>query len=81
MYPTGIHKINELKHQFSGSTFPSADLVASRLLAIPTHHLVTEGDKEAICALLVESGLLHACAAIGSESVKNAAVLRTAKTC
>ena len=65
MYPTGIHEIEELKRQFAGMNFPSASSVASRLLAIPTHHLVKEEDKKAICGLLEETGAAQSSAVIG----------------
>ena len=68
MYPTGIHEIEELKRQFAGMSFPSASSVASRLLAIPTHHLVNEEDKKAICALLEESRASQSFEAIGHRS-------------
>jgi len=68
MYPTGIHEIEELKSQFVGMSFPSAHFVAERLLAIPTHHLLNDDDKTAICELLNESGSLQSLAAVGPTS-------------
>src|SRR5207247_11164960 len=76
MYPTGIHDIEELKSKFAGMSFPSASSVASRLLAIPTHHLVNEEDKKAICASLEESGASQAFEAIGSRSAGEATSLK-----
>lgn len=52
MYPAPINEIDEIKDHFTGQTFPSAKLVADRLLTLPTHHLVTESDRQAVCDLL-----------------------------
>jgi dTDP-4-amino-4,6-dideoxygalactose transaminase len=51
MYPTAIHEIDEIKETFNGKDFPSAKKMAEGLLTIPTHHLLSERDKAAICEL------------------------------
>ena len=54
MYPAPINEIEEIKNQFNGRTFPSAKKVSERLLTIPTHHLLSERDKERISSLFLE---------------------------
>ena len=49
MYPTPINEIEEIKQTFNGEIFPVAKVVAERLLTLPTHHLLSEKDKSAIC--------------------------------
>jgi len=51
MYPTAVNEIEEIKGIFDGKAYPGAKEVAERLLTLPTHHLMTQRDKEAICAL------------------------------
>ena len=51
-YPTAIHEIPELAWQFIGLNFPVAQDVALRLITLPTHHLVSDDDRRAICELL-----------------------------
>ncbi|MGH7770068.1 MAG: hypothetical protein ACREQP_21670, partial [Candidatus Binatia bacterium] len=51
MYPAAINEIEEIKGMFAGESYPGAKSVAERLVTLPTHHLMTERDKEAICAL------------------------------
>jgi perosamine synthetase len=52
MYPTPVNEIPEITDRFAGQSFPSAKLIADRLLTLPTHHLVTEQDRQALCELL-----------------------------
>lgn len=52
VYPTTINKIKEIRLMFDGEDYPCADNVAERILTIPTHHLLSDTDKEAICALI-----------------------------
>jgi len=52
MYPAPINEIPEIRDQFSGQTFPSARLIAERLLTLPTHSLVSDRDRRAICELI-----------------------------
>ena len=47
-YPTPINEIPELTASFNGKRFPSARNVADCLLTIPTHHWLSERDKQAI---------------------------------
>ncbi len=51
MYPRPINEIAELKEQFRGSSYPAAKEVSLKLLAIPTHSLLMQHDKESIVAL------------------------------
>lgn len=52
MYPAPVHQIDEIRSLFHGECFPSAEAICERLVTLPTHPLMTEKDKEAICALL-----------------------------
>lgn len=54
MYPRAVHQIEEIKADFKGKTFPVAEKVADRLLAIPTHPYLSEKDREAISGLFVD---------------------------
>jgi perosamine synthetase len=55
MYPTAVNEIEELKTAFSGQVFPGAKKVAETLVTLPTHHLLTDIDKKAICGLLTST--------------------------
>jgi len=55
MYPTAVNEIEELKTAFSGQVFPGAKKVAETLVTLPTHHLLTDTDKKAICSLLTST--------------------------
>jgi perosamine synthetase len=57
MYPTPINEIEEIKDAFNDKDFPSAKMIAERLLTIPTHHLLSEKDKKSICELFHEAAL------------------------
>jgi len=48
MYPSSINEIDELKDQFDASAYPAAASIPSQLLALPTHELLSENDREAI---------------------------------
>ena len=50
-YPTPVNEIPEIRSAFAGQRFPSARRVAERLLTLPTHHWVSDHDKEAIAEL------------------------------
>ena len=52
MYPTPINEIEEIKETFNGKSFPGAGKVAEMLLTIPTHHLLSDQDREGICRIL-----------------------------
>ena len=56
MYPTPINEIAEIKERFAGQTFPSAKLIADRLLTLPTHHLLAEADRRSVRDLLEYGG-------------------------
>jgi perosamine synthetase len=55
MYPFPVNEIKEIEAQFAGQTFPVAKLIADQLLTIPTHELLTEQDRKAICGLCAEA--------------------------
>ena len=50
-YPAPINEIAELRTAFVGQSFPAARRVADGLLTLPTHHWLSEHDKEAIAEL------------------------------
>lgn len=52
MYPSPIHEIKEISAQFRGEEYPLAKEIAARLLAVPTHSFLSEGDKRAIADLI-----------------------------
>lgn len=51
MYPTEVSEIAEVKEQFAGVAFPVARDVASRLIALPTHPLLTKDHLDRIANL------------------------------
>jgi dTDP-4-amino-4,6-dideoxygalactose transaminase len=55
MYPKAVHKIEEIRADFEGKTFPIAESVAERLLALPTHRFVAGRDREAIRELFTDT--------------------------
>jgi perosamine synthetase len=50
-YPTPVDAIPEMRLACSGRQFPVARGVAAKLLTLPTHHLLSDADKNAIAAL------------------------------
>jgi dTDP-4-amino-4,6-dideoxygalactose transaminase len=52
MYPSAINEIPEIAHHFAGSTFPAARLVADRLVTLPLHRYVRDGDRDEMARLL-----------------------------
>jgi perosamine synthetase len=71
MYPTAVNEIEELKTAFSGQVFPGAKKVAETLVTLPTHHLLSDTDKKAICDLFNRTALseVHQTAFSTSELV------------
>ncbi|MBI5235105.1 MAG: DegT/DnrJ/EryC1/StrS family aminotransferase [Deltaproteobacteria bacterium] len=57
MYPTPIAGIEELAGYFAGTYFPGAEAVSQRLIAVPTHSLLTLKDTLGIIALFGTKGL------------------------
>jgi len=53
-YPTAVNEIAELSTTFGGKSFPAAKELSERLLTIPTHHLLSERDRKAICEFFSE---------------------------
>lgn len=58
MYPTPINEIEAIRGHFNGQSFPAAGMLAERLLALPTHHLVDGMAREAICDVVADSAFL-----------------------
>jgi len=52
MYPTPVNEIEEIKQLFNGKAFPNAKEVSETLLTVPTHHLLSERDRQKICSQL-----------------------------
>jgi perosamine synthetase len=50
-YPSPLDEVPEVRAVVNGERFPAARRVADCLLTIPTHHLLTDRDKQAIAAL------------------------------
>mgnify|MGYP001559266070 CR=1 FL=1 len=48
MYPSPINEIEEIKDRFPGQEYPGAKTVAEKLVTIPTHHFLKEGDRAGI---------------------------------
>jgi dTDP-4-amino-4,6-dideoxygalactose transaminase len=55
MYPSPVNEIPEIRDRFAGQSFPAAKLIAERLLTLPTHSLVSDRDRRAICDLVTAS--------------------------
>lgn len=55
MYPSPINDIEEIKASFKGKDFPAAEMIAEKLLTVPTHHLLSEKDKKSISELFREA--------------------------
>jgi dTDP-4-amino-4,6-dideoxygalactose transaminase len=51
-YPTPVNQIRQIHKRFDGKAFPSAKRVADHVLTIPTHHWLSERDKQAIVQCL-----------------------------
>jgi dTDP-4-amino-4,6-dideoxygalactose transaminase len=54
MYPKAVHQAEEIRAAYPNlhGSFPLAEAIAARLLALPTHQYVSRADREAIGALL-----------------------------
>ncbi|HSL20174.1 MAG TPA: DegT/DnrJ/EryC1/StrS family aminotransferase [Vicinamibacterales bacterium] len=50
-YPTPVSDIPQIRSAFRGQQFPSARRVAENLLTLPTHHWLSDRDKQAIADL------------------------------
>jgi perosamine synthetase len=50
-YPTPVSEIPEIRSAFEGRRFPGALTVSQRLLTLPTHQWLSDGDKRAIADL------------------------------
>lgn len=58
MYPTSINRIDAIHERFARKSFPVAEAIAERLLALPTHGYVSSRDRSRIGELLMGSTLL-----------------------
>jgi len=58
MYPTSINRIDAIQERFARSSFPVAEAIAERLVALPTHAYVSTRDRSNIAELLLGSTLL-----------------------
>jgi dTDP-4-amino-4,6-dideoxygalactose transaminase len=54
-YPSPVSEIPELKERFEGQRFPGAERIVSCLVTLPTHHHVSDRDKEALVECLASS--------------------------
>lgn len=54
MYPSTVAGIPELEGRWATSSFPEAERVASALITLPTHPLVSEADRILICKVVNE---------------------------
>jgi dTDP-4-amino-4,6-dideoxygalactose transaminase len=52
MYPSPITELPQIAHRFAGMAFPSARLVADRLVTLPLHRYVRDGDRDEMARLL-----------------------------
>ena len=71
-YPTSVNEIPEIRVQFEGKTFLSAQKSAETILTIPVHPLLTEKDRRRICEAL-EGVIVRGCAPGQRPVSKNAA--------
>lgn len=55
MYPSTVAGIPELEGRWATSSFPEAERVASALITLPTHPLVSESDRILICNIVNEA--------------------------
>ena len=49
MYPSSVQYIAELRETLSSQSVPQSTMIAERLVTLPTHELLSEGDIERIC--------------------------------
>jgi dTDP-4-amino-4,6-dideoxygalactose transaminase len=52
MYPDTVARIPQLAGMLAERRFPRAETIADSLVTLPTHPLVSERDRERICALM-----------------------------
>jgi dTDP-4-amino-4,6-dideoxygalactose transaminase len=51
MYPVPANEIEDIKHMFTGKSYPQAKSVAERILTIPTHGLLSKKDRKKIAQI------------------------------
>ena len=49
MYPDSVNRIERLRGRFAACRYPGAEWIAARLVTLPTHALLSRGDRERIC--------------------------------
>ena len=54
MYPTAISMIEAVRPEFYTKSFPFSEMIAQRLVTIPTHRYVSGEVRKAICGLFNE---------------------------
>ena len=52
MYPSPVNMIEEIRNEFQGQEYPSAQRLSERLFTVPLHPLVGTKERRAICELL-----------------------------
>lgn len=53
MYPSAIGNVAELSEALSAEPVPQSDLIAERLVTLPTHELVSDEDIKRICSVII----------------------------
>lgn len=56
MYPGTIGTIAQLQARLTERVFPRAERVAATLVTLPTHSLLTEADRDRVCAVIAGAG-------------------------
>jgi len=49
MYPSPVHRIQELAGMFDPSNFEGAEQISATLVTLPTHILLKEKDRAKVC--------------------------------
>ena len=52
MYPSPIHKIQEIKNNYKTVCFEYAEIISDTLVTLPTHVLLNENDRKRICEMV-----------------------------
>lgn len=52
MYPSSIDKIQEIKEDYMKNNYSYSETIADTLVALPTHSLLTDKDKDRICEMI-----------------------------
>jgi dTDP-4-amino-4,6-dideoxygalactose transaminase len=68
MYPASVGRIPEIHHLLAEHDFPEAERVASSVVTLPTHPLLSERDRMRVCEL-VNGSAANPLAAVDDERV------------